>query len=122
MRLDGGRAKKLIVAFHFQFSDQAKWRCDICRRQGLESKRGCGFEKGRTGENSHIVWARGRVALTECPISFITSDSIELLERYYAWRLWGGGDYRRLNARHAEAFLLLEEEWRREANKDDERA
>ena len=37
------RTKKLIVAFHFQFSSQAGWRCDVCRRTGLEKKRRCGW-------------------------------------------------------------------------------
>ena len=31
-RADAARTKKLIVAFHFQFSNQAGWRCDVCRR------------------------------------------------------------------------------------------
>ena len=29
---DGRRTKKLLVAFHFQFSNQAGWECDACRR------------------------------------------------------------------------------------------
>lgn len=122
MRADGGRAKKLIVAFHFQFSDQAKWRCDTCREQGLEDRRGCGFRTGAVEGSRRVVWARGPVAVTECPKSLITPESIELLERYYLWKLSGGQDYRRLSARQAEAFLLLEDEWRREADQGDERA
>ena len=26
------RTKKLIVAFHFEFSNQAGWKCDVCRK------------------------------------------------------------------------------------------
>lgn len=111
-----------MVAFHFQFSDQAKWRCDTCREQGLENKRGCGFRTPPVEESRRVVWARGPVAVTKCPKSLITPDSMELLERYSIWKLSGGGDYRKLNARHAEAFLLLEGEWRREAYQGDERA
>ncbi len=43
MRPDGERKKKLIVAFHFQYANQAAWKCDSCRRGGLELKRRCGF-------------------------------------------------------------------------------
>ena len=44
-----GGTKKLIVAFHFQFANQAGWRCDACRRNGLEKKRRCGWLAARRG-------------------------------------------------------------------------
>ena len=42
MRAVRGRTKKLIVAFHFHlFSNQAGWKCDACRKAGLDVKRRC---------------------------------------------------------------------------------
>ena len=122
MRPHGGRAKKLIVAFHFQFSDQAKWRCDVCREKGLEQQRACGFLSKREGTGRQIVWARGNVAVTECPRSLIRAESLEFLERYYAWKISGKKDLTKLSARQAEAFLILENEWKKEAEKTNERA
>ena len=42
-RAERRRKKKLLVAFHFQFSNQAGWECDACRRSGLEIRRRCGW-------------------------------------------------------------------------------
>lgn len=58
-----------------------------------------------------VVWAKGRVAAEECPTSFVTSASMELLESFYAWKLRREGE---LSAREAEAFVVLEREWRTE--------
>ena len=55
VRAVGGREKKLIVAFHFQFSNQAGWECDACRRAGLEVRRRCGW----TARGGRDAGARG---------------------------------------------------------------
>jgi hypothetical protein len=54
------------------------------------------------------VWARGRVVAMQCPKSLITAESLSWIEEYNAWKLTGGRDYRRMSARQAEAFSLLE--------------
>jgi hypothetical protein len=116
VRTDRGRTKKLILAFHFQFSDQAAWKCERCREAGLETKRRCGFlaRAGNTPEGA--VWARKRTVSTSCPKSFISAASMAWLEEYYAWKLMGGGDYQRLTARQLDAFGTLEREMAAERN------
>lgn len=58
-----------------------------------------------------MVWARGRVTIEECPRSYVTPASIELVEKYFAWKTVGMEEIR---AREAEAFVILEQEWRAE--------
>ena len=63
-----GRKKKLIVAFHFQFSNQAGWKCDACRRSGLERERRCGWLGWPHDGRARLRCGRGRrVALDELP-------------------------------------------------------
>lgn len=114
MWADGARKKKLIVAFHFQFANQAAWECDSCRESGFEAKRRCGFVRREDIGNTRVVWARGRVTCDECPVSLISSDSQNLLEEFHAWKLFGHQDYTRLPARVVEAIAVLENEWRTE--------
>ncbi len=64
---------------------------------------------------ARVVWARGRVATEECPTSLVTPVSVELLEKYFAWKAMGTGNWENdVTAREAEAFLALEQEWRTE--------
>jgi hypothetical protein len=60
------------------------------------------------------VWVRGRTGSEECPKSLVTPASLALLETYFAWKASGGDAWRELPAREADAFMVLEEEWRRE--------
>ena len=116
MRINRGRKKKLVVAFHFQLGNKAAWKCDICRKSGLEKKRRCGWLPADSDSISAIVWARGRVSLTTCPTSYITSESIALLEEFHAWKLLGAGSVYELPARLVEAIFVLENELRSENN------
>jgi hypothetical protein len=59
-----------------------------------------------------VIWARGGAALTTCPTSYITSESISLLEEFHAWKLFGAPDFYQLPARIVEAIFLLENELR----------
>lgn len=63
-----------------------------------------------------MVWARGKAAIDECPTSFVTPASVELVEQYFAWKasVWGQVGASELTAREAEAFVMLEQEWRTE--------
>ena len=119
MRTKPGRAKKLIVAFHFLRSEQAGWTCEQCRRQGLEKKRRCGFlsarQRAEEGASApRPVWLRGKIATFECPKSFVTPNSIEIVERFFARKQFGGEVAGELSARDADAFLALEQEWQTE--------
>jgi hypothetical protein len=59
-----------------------------------------------------IVWARGRASTDECPKSEVTPQSLEWIERFFTWKFAGGGRLDDLPARDADAFLMLEREWR----------
>lgn len=117
MRIDGGRKKKLIVAFHFQVGNQAAWSCDTCRKSGLEEKRRCGWAMDAAPpKDGPIIWARGRTTLITCPTSYITAESIALLEEFHAWKLLGATSAYDLPARVVEAIFILEKELRAEQN------
>ena len=110
MRPDGERKKKLIVAFHFQYSNQAGWKCDTCRRDGLELKRRCGWIPAALETPVKAVWARRRVAAEQCPTSLVTAQSLAFIEQFYVWRKLGPKYPGELSAREVEAFLILEQE------------
>lgn len=115
MRIERGRKKKLIVAFHFLMGGQAGWKCDVCRRQGLEAARRCGWAAESQREPRRVVWARGGVSTEECPTSFVTPQSVAWVESFSAWRRGTNVDISTREAREADAFLLLEaelKEWR----------
>jgi hypothetical protein len=88
----------------------------MCRKSGLERKRRCGWLEHATDSIAPIVWARGRVSLATCPTSYITAESIGLLEEFHAWKLVGAGSVYDLPARLVEAIFVLENELRTESN------
>lgn len=48
--------------------------------------------------------------MSTCPKSYITGESISLLEHFYAWKLFGNEDPKLLPARTVDAFFVLEKE------------
>ncbi|MEO8100789.1 MAG: hypothetical protein ABI811_24040 [Acidobacteriota bacterium] len=52
--------------------------------------------------------------MDECPKSLVTAESTEFVERYFVWKASGAGGWGELQAREADAFQVLEEEWRAE--------
>ena len=103
------RTKKLTVAFHFQFANQAAWRCDDCRSQGLDQKRRCAW-RGATEDKPRTVWARNGIAVSACPKSVTTGESLAFLEEYQFRRAFGDfADINSLPARSVDAFWLLEQ-------------
>ena len=112
MRAERGRTKKLIVAFHFQFSNPAGWKCDDCRRNGLETKRQCGRTGGPgPGTGPRAVWARGRAVAASCPKTLIDGETAAWLHAYSVWKRFGFPDMLRLPARDVEAMTVLEQEF-----------
>ena len=57
-----------------------------------------------------IVWARGNASTEECPVSYISPQSIEWLEKFFAWKT-GGAEHLRGAAKDVDALLLLQKEW-----------
>ncbi len=119
MRPERERKKKLIVAFHFvtanqQAAGRAGWNCDDCRKHGLETKRRCGFlPAGKRGE-PRLVWGRKRARTEECPKSFITGDSLALIDEFFVRRRLGIQESIETDARKVDAFLILRDEMDRE--------
>ncbi len=114
MRVDGERKKKLIVAFHFQYSNQAGWNCGSCRQHGLEASRRCGFLPADKRGRSRIVWGRRQTHSDECPKSLVTGDSLAFLEEFFVRRRLGIAESADLEARKVDAFLILRDETERE--------
>jgi len=114
MRVERGRTKKLVVAFHFQFAQQAAWKCDDCRRSGLEHKRRCGWLPEAERGPRRVVWARRQTGVEECPRSHVTAESEALLEEFHAFRVFGCSDTNAMPARLVDAICVLEQELRTE--------
>jgi hypothetical protein len=51
-----------------------------------------------------------------CPRSYITPESLVLLEEFHAWKLFGATDVYQMPARLVEAICILENELRTERN------
>jgi hypothetical protein len=60
-----------------------------------------------------VVWARGAVVSVRCPKSIITARSLLFLEQFRWWKELGG-DVWSMEAKNAEALVLLEREWQME--------
>ena len=60
-----------------------------------------------------MVWARREVVSERCPKSIITAKSALFLEQFRWWKELGG-DIWSMEAKNAEALLVLEREWRTE--------
>jgi hypothetical protein len=112
VRAERARKKKLIVAFHFQLSgaqpgNRAGWDCDSCRKNGLERKRRCGFLPDRERGEPGIVWGRRQVFTNECPKSYVTGESLSLLEEFFVRRRLGMAHSMDMEARKTDAFVIL---------------
>lgn len=65
-------------------------------------------------EKGPPVWLRGDIALWECPKPFITPESDALVQQFLLRRSLGRTNFAELSARQADAFAILEREFRRE--------
>lgn len=61
-----------------------------------------------------VVWGRNGCVVRECPRSVISADSLSWLEEYHIWRMCPTTPLTHLEARKAEAFLIIEAERRKE--------
>jgi hypothetical protein len=59
-----------------------------------------------------VVWSRNGVSTTRCPKNEITASSVSWLEAFYQWKLLGPAAFGELDARTADAFLVLEGPYR----------
>lgn len=58
-----------------------------------------------------MVWARGGVALSVCPVSYVTADSIAILEEFLARKLLSSpGDILEMRGKTVDGFQALESE------------
>jgi hypothetical protein len=119
VRIERERKKKLIVAFHFtvanrESANRAGWNCDSCRQHGLEAKRRCGFLPVEKLVEPRLVWGRKHTQTDECPKSFITGDSLALVEEFFVRRRLGIQDSLEMAARKVDGFLILRDEMERE--------
>ena len=81
----------------------------------MEAKRRCGFIAPELRGPKKVVWGHGGTATDECPKSLISPESLEFVEKFLVWKFSGGGGFGEITAREADAFMMLEEEWRRES-------
>ncbi len=97
-----------MVAFHFYLSNQAGWKCDACRANGLEKRRRCGWLRDSAPSAGRPVWARKGLSLDTCPKSYISAESEALVEEFLVSRRLGGGSPTEMSARQVDAFLILQ--------------
>ena len=55
------------------------------------------------------MWGRRQIRIEECPKSFITGESLALVEEYFVARRLGIPDSLDTDARKVDAFLLLKD-------------
>jgi hypothetical protein len=76
--------------------------------------RNCAWIDASQAESRRAVWARGGFITFHCPKSLITAQSIHFLEQFRMWKEFGGGTPWLMDAKTAEALLVLEQVWRKE--------
>ena len=60
-------------------------------------------------QGANLVWGRKEAVLTTCPKSYITAESMTLIEEFVVRRRIGGRDSAELTARKVDAFVMLED-------------
>ncbi len=95
-------------------SDPNAWKCDECRIHRLESKRRCGFIPESEKEPHRVVWIRGNVSTEECPKSYINSQSLYFIDRFFSWLTFQHLDIQKLSAKEADALIILDSQWKAE--------
>ena len=83
----------------------------MCRQNGLEKRRRCGWTDEAPPSAERAVWARGGVTVNSCPKSYVSAQSLAWLEEFRTWKLLGRSGYRGMAAKTVDAFCVLESEW-----------
>ena len=99
-------AKKLLVAFHFHFANQAGWKCDDCRRTGLENKRRCGWA-GLGGDESGAPGVGAAAGMDDHLPAIVrhSAESQALVEEFLVAAAPGRAlRFEELSAKQVEAF------------------
>jgi len=77
----------------------------------LERKRRCGWlAQAGPLRAPALVWARGGASLTTCPKSYITPESLALVEEFLLRRHLGMAGFGELTGKQADAFCVLANE------------
>ena len=76
--------------------------------------RNCAWVEGKQGSDRRAVWARGGVFSAHCPKSVVTAQSMYWLEVFRWWKQCGGGGLWQMDAKAADAVMVLEQAWRME--------
>ena len=71
---------------------------------------------GTSDAEKRPVWVRRAAVAPSCPKTFVSPQSAAWVDEFFAWKTGGGGSLIGMEARTAEAFLVLEREWRTEIN------
>ncbi len=64
------------------------------------------------------MWARGKTLAFHCPKSIVTAQSLSFIEQFFYWRNCGG-DLWSLDAKSADALLVLQQESVKEKNNEE---
>jgi hypothetical protein len=75
--------------------------------------RNCAWVQIDGHAQARVVWARAGIFSTQCPKSIVTAQSMYFLELFRWWKEGGGGLWE-LQAKAAEAVMVLEQAWRME--------
>jgi hypothetical protein len=75
--------------------------------------RRCAWAPENYSESDGAVWARNSIVSRRCPKSIVTPQSVFFLEQFRWWKELGGNVWS-MEAKSADAVLLLEQEWRTE--------
>ena len=66
------------------------------------------------------MWARLGVSSTHCPKSVITAQSLDWLEQFVTWKQIGLVDIEAMDAKTAEALVVLNQAWLEEMRREEE--
>lgn len=76
--------------------------------------RNCAWAGEPVPVGARPVWARGNTVSYRCPKSIITAQSSYFVEQFSVWKRFGGGIPWSMEAKAAEAILVLEQVWQME--------
>jgi hypothetical protein len=76
--------------------------------------RNCAWVRKKEPLTGRPVWARAGLFSSQCPKSVITAQSLYFIEQFGFWKQCGGTSLWSLEAKSAEAVLVLEQASRME--------